>query len=921
MFLSTKFPIFGAGAKPHAGPQGKLQVPPANVQHRTVFARRSEAQTAVYEGPEPGQKTLVAGHVDVIFGPKDREVLAALLPELPPHLLPLAQHMLSAARETGNVEGTTLGIQPDKSAPPYRAWECPSVSDPTLKYLNLETKALPLTAPAAGTDAEDALVADLGSFTQEMWLNLLEGLYERGDKHYSLAGQTQTVPFRLWTEQEWTEYFRGVGVHGGENCVGFMIWLYNRIGEFQAPGSEVLSQLKLALANCRRVQDVQVVAETFFKPGRNGVMTLLPTPPRWFGVLAFDPDGPRASLDEINSARKMCGMDTVGSWEELAAEEKLDKANAIAEQRLHDQQRAAGLKHYKSYQKAFGEDPHDQFAGFSGELIGDNSIFDPIYELDGHQPWGESFFGGLGKAIRRRARGQGSGVAAVCFHQDTYPGDITHISLIGFSRDDSRTCISHLDSIPDPKSKAGMVDGLALGMIGVANCSFNTTEVIERITGKPIKLEDTPIMQSLAKTGGPMVVFVDVEDFDAFATFALNCHQQSHTAAGLQTKYGTDPNMTLIELAKAVASGKVKLTPLQAKLLMAQRRFFEHNRTPPPGHPGPFMMGESTNNCARLAYLVLAAGKVKGLPPYDPSMNLAQVTRGLFNAGALPNTDPATPELMELGGYVLDPKTKTRMAHPFSFLCLAFRWSLALPGTPGIVKADVERIQMPNHAQLEAKLREALSTQAKILQRNADSFRAGYVPPKNLLETPPPGPMEPLGDGDWDAIERHLKQLTAQELSDSSPMGATDTSAMVAAMKQARSRMFGIREGGEIIVLVAADLVVRRDRSPAYLTVEIGISTVASARKKGWGLWALRWTCAWARNRGATWLRGTHRDDNKGATAMIASLAKGERVEYIGGVVNEVREFRAPLAEADAETHWLEGFHPGPAHPGTPPKK
>lgn len=920
MFVQSLLRLRPVGKLP---PPAKLLPPVPKTPLRKLYVRGIPTQFIkpkhVAQVGE-GITTIVPGHVDVAFGPEDLDALVALggaAIESLGHLAPTFQAMVESLRRVGNVPGhvaVTLGQQPDSSGLIHRAWKCPSVTDPDTEFLNVESDAKKLTDPHSGTDSSKAVVVDLGTFTPELWLVLLQALWERGDKHYTLAGKTQTVPYHLWNAQDWTNFFRDVGVHGGENCVGFLEWLCDTIASYMAPGSEMLPHLKRALSRCRHVEDVLAVAQTFFRKNDKGHISLIPSPPKLL-TLPSQQKKPEFTREQINALRESIGMETLEEEEQRQAQEE---AKAIAERQRKIQERVAKLPLYADYAKAFGDDPHKQFPRYAAALIEDESIFELIFTDAQYKPAGEKMFEVLGNRLRALPAKQGKGVAFVMLHQNTYPGDITHISTTGFSRDDGRVSISHQESIPKTDGKTAMIDGLAVDVIGCASASYNTLPLMNAVRKKhglkPLEWKDLPIVRSLQETGTPLMLAVDLDDYDGFEQFNLRCAQESASERGLDTHYGTDPNITLQALAEGVMSGKIQLTEHQAKLLMTERRFAHHPMYPPPGHDGDFGWGDSTNNCARQTYMALEAGKAPKVAAfkYRPGMTLAQVTRLFLDAGVLPNTDRTTADLMDKGGSVWDSKTHTAMAHPFSFLCLAYSWSLAADGTPNVVEPDVPRLKLKNHDELQKRL---LANQQKLqglAQKNEDSFKANYQPSKakGVPTTPPPGPMVTLGVGDWPAIEAHVKRLTEDERARRFP--SSDPGRIIESLKSGRDRLYGVRDPKthEILVMLAVDLQLRGDS----FVVEGGVSTVPEARKKGWGLWAVKWSCAWGRNRGAVLRVGQFRADNAGAAKIIDELAKIGPVEIVKDDGSH-RHFQIPLAQADKDSWLMEHFSLGPAEP------
>ncbi|MGA0609032.1 hypothetical protein [Caldimonas sp. KR1-144] len=925
-------------------PAAKLMPPIPKTPVRKLYVRglptqfiKSKHVAQVGEGVS----TIVPGHVDAAFVAQDLEELNTGLGswliaigkqgsqiDLPEGMASVLKSLLQSGRDAGNVKGgaaVTLGQQPDPSGFVHRAWKCRSVTDPDTQFWNTETDAKKLTDPHSGTDSSAATMVDLGTFTPALWLVLLHALWERGDKHYALAGKTQTVPYHLWTAQEWMDFLRGVGVHGGENCVGFLEWFFDTIASYMAPGGEMLPHLKRALSQCRHVEDVMAVAQAFFRKNEKGHISLIPSPPKLL-TLPSQEKKQELNRDEVNALRESMGMETLEEEEEREAKEK---AQALVERRQKSEARATKLPLYADYAKAFGDDPDKQFVRFAAALVEDESIFELIFTDPQYKPAGERMFEVLGKRLRALPAKQGKGVAFVMLHQNTYPGDITHISTTGFSRDDGRVSISHQESIPKKEGKTEMIDGLAVDIIGCASASYNTLTITNAVRKKhglaPIEWKDLPIVRSLLETGTPMMLAVDLDDFDGFEQFNLRSAQESASAQGLDTHYGTNPSMTLQALAEGVKSGKIQLTEQQAKLLMTERRFALHPMLPPPGHDGDFSWGDSTNNCARQTYLALEAGKAPKVAAfkYRPGMTLAQVTRLFIDAGVLPNTDPDTADLMDKGGYTWDSKSQTVMAHPYSFLCLAYSWSLAPDGMAGVVEPDVPRLKLKNHDELQKRLLGYQQKLQALAQKNWDAFKANYQPSKakDVIVTPPPGPMVALGPADWPAVAAHVKRLTEDERKRRFPYGDPDQ--VIESLKRGRSRLYGVRDPKthEILVMLEVKLYLRGDDFVA----EGAISTVPEARKKGWGLWAFKWSCAWARNRGAVLRVGQFRADNVAAAKIIDDLAKVGPVEIVKDD-GSYRYFQIPLAQADRDSWLMEHFSLGPAEPqpplaGMPPKK
>ncbi|MES2839591.1 MAG: hypothetical protein V4794_04880 [Pseudomonadota bacterium] len=822
--------------------------------------------------------SFLPGHVELVVRGKSMQALVALKNK------PLG---LDAAFGVGKWPASlAISHAANSGGLIHRSWRV--TSSDGVEYNNVQVAPYPWFMPRIDPKKPQAVTIDLGEMTEGMWNAISYMLNDQLRSTYALGGPTRPPPQHLWTPEEVKTLFEtGVMPQGADHCISFLARVIVALAEYLAPGSNTVLRLKKALGECTQPEQMADVVATYFKPNANHAMTLV-TPPAKVQTSAED-------TEEQELQAMLYGVKTDA---QLAAE----KNDRLAATQRELRAKAAKLTNYGEFAQVFGGDGQ-LFATIAAQLIGDGSIFELIFTEKRSQDWGKDFFGRLGKQLSGESI---SGVAAVMYHKNTY-GPVTHVSSIGFSRE-GRVSICHHESINKVQGKTRMEDGLALDTVGIASASYNTLDAFGEIA-KHFKLgetkwDDLPIVQSYKKTGPPMVKFTPLEDFKGFEDFNNRCHNEARTQIGLDTHYGVDPNQALSELSVGLRSGKVTLTLQQAKLLMSERRFALHPKFPPPGATGPFLIGEATNNCGRQVLLGLMAGKATVLKgaTYSPEYDLADVADILYRAGLLVNTDPRTIELMRKGGYVYEAKTQRILRHPLAFLKLGVvGWSDAPAGRAGVYKPDVDRIKPADVAKAEAELEATWKLQEEIAEKNAATFLpANFVPPKSLINPPISAPVQQLGEADWPAIKAHVMALSVDDRG--FRFTSTDPEQVVASLQRSGHRFAAVRDPKthEILMLLQLNLFLRNDG----LNLETGISVVASQRRHGWGVFGLKWACAWARNRGALMLYGQHAATNTAGASTLKDLGAVEYTDTSGAY----HEFQVSLAPADADSHWLENF-------------
>lgn len=531
-------------------------------------------------------------------------------------------------------------------------------------YTNVTRPALPLGSPQnfGGTPEEQ----NLGELTDEQ-LKVFTALEKSGKFNlYALRGDKPIDKGSLTPEDVKLFLTEGKLPRHAPNCVDFMKAVLLEWAKLGRTSQERDLQFEAKLADCRVPQDIADLAQAHFAPDENGFMRFQP------------------------SAR-------TGPCVDLRAS-----------------------THYGKFLEASGL-PREVFDKMCAQLAEKGLIFGEVFEND--EQWGTTFFSELGNRLRECKPHEG--VGAVCYHKDTYPGDITHVSLIAISPSGD-VSICHHESIPLSKDKPKTteekkalepIDNLMHGIAGVPSNSYDTADIHKRVQGSDVK--QLPIMESYKSSGPPMVKFTPLGDFGALRKFNEETARESYIHAK-ELPYGTDPDQHLMEKKGAFLKG-IK-TPEETK----HPRLKHEPLRLPPGEKDTTSAGAYTNNCAAYTLRCLQAGRCKDLPTtVGPvgELRLSEVADILLQAGLMPCTDPKAAEKMDLAGSKYSTDTGAT-AHPGSFLALAYLWSNAAPDTPGAYPADVPRneVSSDKKAALEQKRKMQLDGIEKTITKNQKSF-------------------------------------------------------------------------------------------------------------------------------------------------------------------------------------------------------
>lgn len=924
MFMSFAKASARFGKTPGIPPGTKLTLPklPTSVlpfHHLTATQRRQASVRYTptrYHPAIPGvmDKSITPGHVEWLFNPDEIRRFEPLKSRLPADFW----NQLLQAKNQQDPPVVTAGHSPDSEKPLiYRAWRVDGSFG--AQYLNLEVKAAPWFTPH-GTDDTTRQI-DLGDFDDDTLVLLFDILRQQPGWHYSAKGKEGTPPQNLWNADDWNYYLKNhVLPLGSPHCINFLVHCLEPVAERLAPGSSVLLHLKQDLGYARQPEDVAAVLRAYFRFDEKRRPSLVSLPPtvKWPATHippkpADQPSKPpQTKTEQVPSHPAHHGSDDDDDDEEVIYTDggaiwvPKDKVKPVEEAIKAEQTHATATPNYKQAEQAFAGDPA-VFERMASQLIADGTVFAASFAKKEFLEWNNQTFRHIGEEMKRRP---GKPVGVVLFHRNMY-GDVTHISNF-FVSAAGRVVIGHHESID--VGKAGMVDGLATGTVGCVSPTFYTLmlhNAVRKIFGLPPITEDQlPAMKSLAQTGTPTAHVIPIENFEAVEAFILRSASQSLTRLGLTVPYGVDPNPTLAKAAKDAAAGKL-LTPLQAKLLNAEKHFAIHPKAHPPGGSGPFAPGEASNNCARFELLCLQAAEAPGVAgmTYSAEMDLADVTECLFKAGALPNTDPEIIHLMRKGGYYKDPKTGLVTRHPLSFLALAYGWSLAPPNTPGVYPAHVNRVKMPEQDKLDAKLKDAWAKVLTTVQKNVDSFSTDTPAVHSALDIKkPPSPVQPVvTEADWHDVTAHVNTLTKEERE--WRFGVAETDEVIKSLRTAPpndQHFYVLRDAKTHAITLLLQIRLSTDHHD--LIVEVGTSVPADHRRKGLGLWGIAWAIAWGQNRGATYFRG-HYDIKIGPKVKNQLMKLKRPVNFSKSIYGSTHEeFSIPLTPADHDTHWLEGF-------------
>jgi len=315
-------------------------------------------------------------------------------------------------------------------------------------------------------------------------------------------------------------------------------------------------------------------------------------------------------------------------------------------------------------------------------------------------------------------------------------------------------------------------------------------------------------------------------------------------------------------------------------------------------------------NCGRFTWVALLASKAPctdGLG-YSAAMDLADVADAMYRAGVLVDTDYAVVELMRKAGFYKDPKTTLVQRDAFSFLALAFGWSLATNlQNPTVIPAPIRRIAVPNQADLEKTFTGMWKRLDDMAKRNIDSFLVeGHAAPAALPAMPPPGPMRQItSEADWADVEAHVNALSDEDRSRRF-ISANAKEVMTYLRRMKTHSFYALRDPKTHAIMLLLQIELQAPAGSTVLRAEVGTSVIPSERNKKLGLWGVQWACAWARNRGARLLVGQHAAANTAVEKVLPVLGT---VRYVGEEKG-YRAFEVPLPEPDSESHWLEAFAP-----------
>lgn len=855
----------------------KFALPPVTFK-RPIFLRH--APTQIGRGGSGEVVSFLPGHVEVSLSAPDLALARTDFdPDLKDH--PKLSEVLA---RLGIDDKLTMGHMPE-TAPEHLKRTFRTMGSMGVEYNNMEFKALPWYTDYFGTDTKGLKSNDLGNLRAAHLALLYKICREQLQRDYSLGGRDKPPPEGLWTLEEFTDFFMtGIAPAGKDNCVDFIKRCLVALARYEAPDSPGLQAFLYQLGFATQPQDLSELAIAYFKPDSEGFLSFsapAPKPPK--------PPEPERELSQEEEA-----------WASFAAAVETRDAKLVNDK--GDALRKSA--NYASFAKAFGGKP-EVFDAIAKALHEDASIFDSIFASPADLAWGTTFFKGLGERLSGCSDQQG--VAAVSYHRDTYPGRITHVSVIGFSGKGA-VSISHHESIPI-SDKPAMVDGLAIGTLGIPSASYNTADLHNhlqnRAPDKHIAPTDLPIVKSYTASGPPMVTFTLLNDFAAFETFNVQMAAQGQGPLGRQWLYGVDPNQTLAQLATDVKSGKLQLTPLKLAMLRCDRAPTHHPKLPPPGAKGDFTPGLYTNNCGRMTILALLAGRAPALQGvnYSEAMDLVDVAGILLKAGLMPNTDPEVLDRMRRAGRVYNKDKQRVERHPASFLALGqlSGWSNAAQGTPGTYPPDVDR-HAPKDAAAEVKARQDGDTKlAETIRKNEQTFLDQLGAKPAPLPAPAWVVRELSLDHDKALIEAHLAAL-----SDDDRYLRFEVSNLQAALSQllsAKSGHFGVFDptGKTMVGLGLARFAVAAE----VASLDVGLSVLPAYRQKGVAKLAMQWAMCRARNRGVRLMKLKYDSTNVGTKKLLDALGKPViKAQFKNEVLVEMA-----LPETDGASHLLEATH------------
>lgn len=839
-----------------------------HLRHKPTVVKPVKTQSGTTMALDPGHVDLSLSLLELDLSQADLQKGAKEHPKF--------AELLNALGLDGRLTmGHAPAITPDNRLRAYRERGSMGVD-----YDNVEYKALPWYAECSSMKEGNLVSNDIGRLRPTHLPVLFKVCREQLQLNYSLGGEEKALPATVWTLEEFTEYFKtNVVPHGAPNCCDFVAACLAALARCEAPDTPGLNTFLYQLGMARRPQDVAELAAAWFKPDKEGFVSF---------AAPGDPPEPELSDEELIWA------DSLKSMRAREAEQ--------AKSRLESFRKSSN---FEAFAQAFGGN-REVFESIAAALHQDNSIFDAIFSTGADLAWGCSFFKGLGE--RLAGCDQGQGVAAVMYHQDTYPGRISHVSAMGFSPL-GQVSISHHESIPIA-DKPAMVDGLAIGTLGIPACSYNTVslhnQAQNRALGQGLQQHELPIYRSYIASGPPMATFTPLGSFEGFAAFNVQLAAQGQGSLGRQWLYGVDPNQKLSELAAGIRAGKVQLTAVQLEMLRSDRALAQHPKLPPPGAQGEFVPGLYTNNCGRMTLLALLAGRAPALQGvnYSDTMDLVDVACILLQAGLMPNTDPLVLDRMRRSGYVFNKDKHAVERHPASFLALGqlSGWSNAAPGTPGTYPPDVDRQPPKDPAALAKARQDGDARLVQTIQKNEQTFIDQYgLKPETTPELP--WVVRELSlDKDKALIEAHLAGLSDDDRIQR--FGVANLAVATNLVLSSRlSVHFGVFDpkGKACVALGMCN-------HPVWAklpSIQVGLSVLPASRKKGVSRAAMQWALARGRNRGVVRLEAQYFSNNTTVRKLLASLGKPIDLNENEAIQQSTLWLRAP----DDASRRLEAAH------------
>jgi hypothetical protein len=517
------------------------------------------------------------------------------------------------------------------------------------QYDNCTYKSRPLFDLQRFEDVPSTV--DLGALSDRHVQALVRVMKREKYHFYSICGEKPIGPNDLNAQDVWDLLVLGKVPQHAPNCVDLFKEILLEWALLDA-SPEALRDFAAQLADARFPQDVAALAQSHLQPDDWGQM-------RFIGARSIAPSG---SLE--------------------------------------------GKRLYETFLRASGLSK-EVFDRICTELNDKGLIYGQIFEHD--EQWGTSFFTQLGERLRKCQAHEG--VAAVCYHRDTYKGGVTHVSLLVFSPAGA-VAVCHHESIP--VSDKGPVDNLMPGTVGVPSDTYNTAKLHKRVLGRGA--EQLPIQVSYDVSGPPMVQFTRVQDFAALQDFNQRA-ALSGFAQARQLPYATDPDQHLLEYKGALLNGIIRVARVPS-----HKRFQDEPLRLAPGERDPSSAGAYTNNCAAYVVRCLQAGGCDALPDHIgnvSAMTLSDIASLLLRAGLMPCTDPDVATQMDQAGYVLS-EDEVVSAHAGSFLTLAYAWSNDSDGKG--YPPHVPRHTVQDDQALEAKLKR-LERLESTRQKNRKSFQ------------------------------------------------------------------------------------------------------------------------------------------------------------------------------------------------------